>query len=418
MKYPSLACRLVGVNKLVVVSLYVTPGGVLPERKTLVRFGLLVRPRDRRSALRIPLSISRSDGKGAHPFRIPVVGVPRGQEEGVWCLAEASLPGGRYRIEAPGLRRLTFEVPGNKRGATAVFCAHPGRDPSRTERLVAYTPHGEVLAIAGRWRTSRCCRREALRVPRIRPDSGSLAVLYDAWPVRREALVGGGDLSIRPGEYAVVGPAHRTLLSPRQPFPCGVSVVRIGTGILRKVREFLGLGDEKDPFGFDPAPRRMTPSVREALNQVARATGAPRAPGHHLAVTAACEGLLLTLAREHPSRLARASEPPSPRSSEERLRRATAYIQENFAGPCRLREVAAAAGVSQTRLITLFKERLQTTPNDYLQSVRVERAKDLLADRSRTIAAVADAVGYRSARYFRRVFKAHTGKKVRAFRVW
>lgn len=406
--------------KPVLVSLHVTSGGAIPGGRTLVRFGLLARTREKRAALRILLSVLRLEGKEAHPFRLPAVGVPRPREEGVLCLAEAALPGGRYRVDVPGGRRLLFEVPGKAGGAVAVFCAHAIRNPSRIERFAAYAPHGEILAVAARQQTGRCCRRAALRTPRIRPNSGTLAVLYDASPLRRERFVGGKDLAIRRGEYAVVGPAHRTLLSPRQPFPARVSVVRIGRTILRSVRELLGLADEADPFGFDAAPRRMTPALREALNQVARAAAAPRAPGHHLAVTAACQSLLLFLVREHPGRLTRdvGAAAPTPRSPEERLRRAMAHVQEHFAGPCRLREIAAAAGVSSTRLITLFKERLQTTPHDHLRSVRVERATILLADRSRTLASVAETVGYAGPRSLRRAFKARTGRPIRAFRVW
>lgn len=401
------------------VSLHVSSGGAVDGRKTLVRFGLLARTREKRAALRFPLSISRADGKGGASFALSAIGVSREGGEAVWCLAEAALPPGRYKVGAGGKHPLFFQVPRAAGSPIPVFCPHGGARPSRMERFVSYTPYGELLAVAVRIRVERCCAPAILRLSRIRPDSRGVAVLYDVSPVRRETL-GGVPLTIRRGEYAVTGPAHRTLLSPRQPFPSEMSVVRAGAPALRSVRELLGLGEETDPFGFDVAPLRMTLPLREALNQVARAAAAPRAPGHHLAVTAACQNLILFLLREHPNRLARARgrATPSPRSPEERLRRAMAYIEDHHAGPCLLREIAAATGVSQTRLITLFKERLQTTPNDHLQDVRIGRAKVLLADRARTIAAVADAVGYRDVRHFRRVFKAHTGKKVRAFRVW
>ncbi len=403
------------------LALNISSAGELGDGRTLVRFGLLVRAGEPRAALRFPLSVAPDGGEAGPSVVLSAIGVPRDRGGGVWCLAEAALLPGRYRADAGSGHLMRFEVPRKAGGALPVFCGH-GRgkaEPSRMERHIAYAPHGEILAIAGRTLTRRCCARGALQVSRLRPNAETLALLYDVAPIRREILEG-KPLVIRRGEYAVIGPADRTFLAPRQLFPAGVSVVRIGTPILRSVRELLGLGGETDPFGFDPSPRRMTVPLREALNQAVRALAAPRAPGHALAVAAACQNLLLFLVREHPGRLARteAAAPASPRSAEERLRRAVAYIQDHHAGPCRLREVAAAAGVSSTRLITLFKERLQTTPNNHLQSVRVARAKGLLADRSRTIASVAGAVGYRDVRHFRRVFKAHTGKKVRAFRVW
>lgn len=398
------------------ISLNISSAGFPGGGRVLARFGLLALGGEPRAALRFPLTVTPADGRGGPAVALSAVGFPRGRGEGVWCLAEAALPPGRYRVRAGDGRPMLFEVPRRPGMPVTVLCGHDGAR-SRMERHMAYAPHGEVLAIAGRTVTRGCCAAAALRVSRLRPEAETVAILYGAVPVRRETLEG-RPLTLRRGEYVVFGPKHRPLLSSRQPFPMAVSVVRIGTPILRSVRELLGLGQEADPFGFDPVPRRMTPSVREALNQVVRALSIPDATGHSLAVTAACQNLLLFLVREHPGGLAGRGPTAPFRSPEERLRRAMAHVQDRHAGPCLLREIAAAAGVSRTRLITLFKERLQTTPNDYLQSVRVERAKALLADRSRTVAAVADAVGYRDVRHFRRVFKAHAGKGIRAFRVW
>lgn len=78
--------------------------------------------------------------------------------------------------------------------------------------------------------------------------------------------------------------------------------------------------------------------------------------------------------------------------------------------------LARHVGVSPELLWKLFRTHLQMIPNDYLQGVRVERAKELLKNRDYTLERVADEVGYKNVRSFRRVFKEHTDKSTRVFR--
>ena len=56
------------------------------------------------------------------------------------------------------------------------------------------------------------------------------------------------------------------------------------------------------------------------------------------------------------------------------------------------------------------------SPLEYLQRLRVERAKVLLEDRHNKLESVAAAVGYRDVRSFRRIFKAHAAREIRTFR--
>ncbi len=55
-------------------------------------------------------------------------------------------------------------------------------------------------------------------------------------------------------------------------------------------------------------------------------------------------------------------------------------------------------------------------PVEYLQILRVEKAKRLLADPGKKLQAVAWEVGYKNVRTFRRVFRKFAEKEIRAFR--
>lgn len=65
--------------------------------------------------------------------------------------------------------------------------------------------------------------------------------------------------------------------------------------------------------------------------------------------------------------------------------------------------------INRSYLSTLFKARTGEKFVDYLNSIRIEKAKELLAGSQRKMYQVARAVGYDNVKYFFRVFKKKTG---------
>jgi YesN/AraC family two-component response regulator len=57
----------------------------------------------------------------------------------------------------------------------------------------------------------------------------------------------------------------------------------------------------------------------------------------------------------------------------------------------------------------LFKQAVGMTANQYIATVRIGKAKDLLLSGEMNVSEAADAVGYRDVFYFSRQFKAVTG---------
>ena len=74
-----------------------------------------------------------------------------------------------------------------------------------------------------------------------------------------------------------------------------------------------------------------------------------------------------------------------------------------------LTELAARYNISMGRLSKMIKEHLQVNFSDYIASLRIQRAKELLRDDSMSIQEIAEIVGYNDYFYFTKVFKKIEG---------
>ena len=102
--------------------------------------------------------------------------------------------------------------------------------------------------------------------------------------------------------------------------------------------------------------------------------------------------------------------------SQARLREMLSYIHRNYGGTITLKDISAAANISPSEALRCFRAGVGTTPVRYLNQYRLRRAKDLLLSTGDTVTAVAAAVGFESAGYFCRVFKASYGLAPNEFR--
>jgi two-component system response regulator YesN len=92
------------------------------------------------------------------------------------------------------------------------------------------------------------------------------------------------------------------------------------------------------------------------------------------------------------------------------------YVDANYDKPISLAEVAKACHLSVSRLAHLFKEQMGITVIDYLTSVRIERAKQLLLATNQNCTEICFQVGYCNQSYFTRTFKELVGMTPRQFR--
>ncbi|NLM11572.1 MAG: response regulator transcription factor [Clostridiaceae bacterium] len=91
------------------------------------------------------------------------------------------------------------------------------------------------------------------------------------------------------------------------------------------------------------------------------------------------------------------------------LRNAIDYIHENYGKPITLNDVAEHVYVSTSYLSRMFKKELGKNFVDYLNGLRIEKAKELLMDPKYKTYEVAEIVGIPDAHYFSRLFKKYEG---------
>jgi AraC-like DNA-binding protein len=96
------------------------------------------------------------------------------------------------------------------------------------------------------------------------------------------------------------------------------------------------------------------------------------------------------------------------------LGRAKAVINSQLHMGINVTEIADILGVSRTTLFYAFKSAKEGSPVLYLQHRRIERAKELLINRSTlSMPEIDRASGFRDIKYFMRSFKATTGSSVK-----
>jgi AraC-like DNA-binding protein len=91
-------------------------------------------------------------------------------------------------------------------------------------------------------------------------------------------------------------------------------------------------------------------------------------------------------------------------------------IELDYAHPFTLQRLARDLGMNGAYLSTLFSRTVGIPFKTYLTELRLQKAKDLLADITKTAADVAFATGYSSQERFRSAFKKATGLSPKAWR--
>jgi AraC family transcriptional regulator len=93
-----------------------------------------------------------------------------------------------------------------------------------------------------------------------------------------------------------------------------------------------------------------------------------------------------------------------------RLQRVESYVKANLSEPVTLSDMANAAGLSPMHFAAQFRAATGCRPHHYLLLCRLERAKELMADMSRSMLDIALDVGFHTQAHFTTVFKRLTGK--------
>lgn len=98
------------------------------------------------------------------------------------------------------------------------------------------------------------------------------------------------------------------------------------------------------------------------------------------------------------------------------VRTAKEYIQTHYNKKITLEDIADIVDLNPVYFSTLFKKETGSNFSTYLLNIRIAKAKSLLKEGNDTIAAVAEKVGYKDARFFSQTFTKEVGVKPVVFR--
>lgn len=98
------------------------------------------------------------------------------------------------------------------------------------------------------------------------------------------------------------------------------------------------------------------------------------------------------------------------------IRQSRAFMEKSYSTKLELDDLAKIAFMSRFHYVRIFKQVYGVTPKQYLQEMRVSKAKDLLKS-GRTITEICFEVGYESVPTFSAVFKKMTGHSPKSYQL-
>ena len=99
----------------------------------------------------------------------------------------------------------------------------------------------------------------------------------------------------------------------------------------------------------------------------------------------------------------------APSSKKHRLQPAIDYIINNFTTQIKNEQLAALCGISVVYFRKLFFEAYGISPMNYIQSLRIRQAQEILRSDYSSITDIAFTLGYNNIYEFSKAFKKHTG---------
>lgn len=98
-----------------------------------------------------------------------------------------------------------------------------------------------------------------------------------------------------------------------------------------------------------------------------------------------------------------------PYDKKEKIRPALDYIAENYNKPITNDELAELLGISTVYFRKLFTKITGTSPINYIQQLRINKAKEMLKSDYSKISLISEEVGYSSIYHFSKMFRQITG---------
>jgi YesN/AraC family two-component response regulator len=102
--------------------------------------------------------------------------------------------------------------------------------------------------------------------------------------------------------------------------------------------------------------------------------------------------------------------------SENRINKVCVFLENNFAEPISLKQVADLIPLTESNFCNFFKKATGKTFSDYLNAIRINASCQLLLQTDNPINSIAFECGFETLSYFNRVFLKKKGMTPKAFR--
>lgn len=211
---------------------------------------------------------------------------------------------------------------------------------------------------------------------------------------RVQALLDGAPAVFRPGEMAVISSGQIHTLQPLEADNRYYCLI-IGRAFL----EQNGLSCENLAL----APVVPDPEALALYERIVEEMGAQRPRYKSMVLGLALQLCALLWRREQADRAAGSSRHP------QAVKKAIHFLRAHFSSPDALEAACRAAGVTRSTLCHLFKRYVAMTPVEFLNALRCQEARSLLAAGECNVSEAARRVGVENLSYFSRLYRRHTG---------
>ena len=246
------------------------------------------------------------------------------------------------------------------------------------------------------------------------PSSDALLVVHLKGPVAVEEKSGGSWRRKWTDRQHVSLTPPGTPVQRRFQAKTEVLLLHLNSGFIGDVIEDAY---EADARGVELVPCFSTPdpTLDQLAKLLAAETGKPVDSAHCAVVEALERAIAITVLRGH-STLGRPAAPDPLRTAPARIRHVLEYLRSETSCAPTLREMANVAGLSPTHFGRAFRAATGMPPHQYLQGLRMERARRLLETTKLSVMQIALECGFEQSTSFATSFKKIVGVSPRMWR--
>ena len=103
-------------------------------------------------------------------------------------------------------------------------------------------------------------------------------------------------------------------------------------------------------------------------------------------------------------------------STKDTIRKAMSYIDQHLKDELTQKDVAAHVHLNPSYFSVFFKEQVKMNFSEYVTRRRIQRAKEIMISTDLPISEIAEEAGYKTAKYFIKLFKENEGMTPSAYR--